>query len=230
MNERTRIPMINEKRNHFALNAELLNSITTDLKPITQTYWEDMHVWPYEQIASRLKEDHIVDVGAGCGLLSIYLVHNNYVKTAEMWDGRSTQIEYAQELVKALDLQDRIKVNKEYAYPDYFRNKTILAIRYGSLLEFEKYHYTNRLITLRRTNEVDLYFNRESTLPWSKEIITRRDGFELEYLEFDYHKTLKIVLNGERWMETIKPELLLKLKHNSQEIEGIGRDWMEQLS
>lgn len=207
------------------MNAELLNSVETDLRPISQQYWEDMHVWPYENIGRKLKTDHVIDLGAGCGLLGIYLVYHNYVKTCELWDARVRQITYAENLVKKLGLEDKIQVHKEYARFDQFKDQTIVSTRFGSLLEFEKFYYRNQLITLRRTNEVDLIFDRPSTLPWKKEIITRKDGFQLELLEFDYHEIEKLII-GERWMEQPREEFNRIIKDlDLKYVEGIGGDY-----
>ena len=211
------------------LDANVLNSIKTPLHPISQSFLENMHWWPYSEIAKRLTDRHIIDLGGGCGLLSVYLAYHNHIDTSEIWDTRETQLNYAQDLINTLGLQNRITIKRQFATPSELQNKTIIAIRFGDLLQFEKFYFNNRLITLRRTKEVELFADRNESLPWKKEIITRQDGFELEYLEFDYFKTIEYVIgDGERWMETFKPEVVDFInKLNLVEVSGIGGDWVE---
>jgi len=202
-----------------------LNLIPTSLAPITEEYWNDSHKWAYDQIASKINSDHVVDVGCGCGLLGIYLVYTGKVKTADLYDPREPQITYAEDLVKHLGLQDKIKIYKEYAQPKNIQNSTVISTRFGSLPKFEQFFITNRLITLRRTKEVEPYFLRPINLPWTIEIVKRHDGFELELLVIDFSESVQTIIKNERWVEDINPTLkpfidLLDIK----EIPGIGQD------
>jgi hypothetical protein len=187
---------------------EHLNQIPTTLGPIEKEYWEKQHKWAYDQIASKITDDHIIDLGCGCGLLGIYLVYINKVKTATLYDGREPQITYAQDLVTYLGLQDKIKIYKKFVKPGDIIDSTIVTSRFGSLLEFEKFSLTNRLITLRRTKEVEPYFVRPMQLPWTIEIVKRDDGFELELLTIDLYGIGMRMLSSERWMEELNPELM----------------------
>jgi len=207
-----------------------LNEIPTVLLPITQEYWEDQHKWAYDQIASKIVDDHVVDLGCGCGLLGIYLVYTGKVKTAELYDGREPQITYAQDLVNHLGLQDKIKVHKKFASPKDIQESTIVSTRFGSLTELEKFCVTNKLITLRRTKEVEPYLTRPMSLPWNIEVVKRHDGFELELLTIDFINGLKTAILGERWAEDINPLFkdIAKIMFNDlniKEASGIGHDF-----
>ena len=212
-----------------------LNRVPTSLLPITQEYWENQHKWAYDQIASKIVDDHVVDLGCGCGLLGAYLVYTGKVKTADLYDGREPQITYAQDLVNHLGLQDKIKVYNKFASPEDIQKSTIVSTRFGSLTEFEKFFITNKLITLRRTKEVEPYLTRPMTLPWEIEIVQRNDGFELELLSIDFFKGLKNAIMGERWMEDINPAFKNKVEKivndlNLEEISGIGHDYIKPKS
>jgi hypothetical protein len=184
-----------------------LNQIPTVLLPIEREYWKKQHQWPYEQIASKITDDHIVDLGCGCGLLGIYLVYSGKVKTADLYDGRDLQTTYAQDLVNHLGLQDQIKIHKQILNPGDIVFSTIVTTRFGSLTNFEKFSVTNKLITLRRTKEVEPYLIRPMTLPWEIEIVTREDGFELELLYLDIYPKFMEAVEDERWMEELNPNL-----------------------
>jgi hypothetical protein len=208
-----------------------LNKIPTVLLPITQEYWEDQHKWAYDQIASKIVDDHVVDLGCGCGLLGIYLVYTGKVKTVELYDGREPQITYAQDLVNHLGLQDKIKVYKKFAGPRDIQESTIVCARFGSLTELEKFCLTNKLITLRRTKEVEPYLTRPISLPWNIEVVKRHDGFELELLTIDFIDGLKTAILGERWMEDINPLFkdMVKIMANDlnlEEVSSIGNDFL----
>ena len=208
-----------------------LNKIPTVLLPITQEYWENQHKWPYDQIASKIVDNHVVDLGCGCGLLGIYLVYTGKVETAELYDEREPQITYAQDLVNHLGLQDKIKVYKQFASPKDIQKSTVVSARFGSLTEFEKFCVTNKLITLRRTKEVEPYLIRPISLPWNIEVVKRHDGFELELLTIDFVDRFKTIISGERWMEDINPlfDDLVKIMVsdlNLEEVSGIGDDYL----
>lgn len=206
---------------------EYLNRVETSLLPITKEYWEKMHVWPYECIASKIKDDSVVDVGSGCGLLGIYLVYRGYVKTATLFDVRKKQVDYAKKLVKLMQLEDRVEVREKY-YQNDFVDRTIVTTRFGSLLEFEKFYYRNRLITLRRGKDCEPFFKREMTLPWEIDIVTRSDQFSMELLTFDYEKALTNVVVNERWMESLTDETVAFVKTlNMKMVEHIGGDFLE---
>ncbi len=54
--------------------------MVSDLLPISKFEFDQWHKWPYSQIASELNPtDTVIDVGAGCGLLGIYLLHEKHV-------------------------------------------------------------------------------------------------------------------------------------------------------
>jgi hypothetical protein len=182
----------------------------------------------YDQIALKITDDHIVDIGCGCGLLATYLIYTGKVKTADLYDPRDPQITYAQDLVIHLGLQDKIKIHRKYAVPQDVKNSTVIATRLGSLIDFEKFCITNKLITVRRTKEVEPYMIRPMTLPWNIEIIKRDDGFELELLTIDVFNQFVKVIEGERWMETINPfieELGKAVDHAEiEEVMAIGGD------
>ena len=202
---------------------EALNQIETTLSPITARYWESKHKWIYDEIGKRLNDKHIVDLGCGCGLCGIYLVYSGYVETAELYDGRTEQIEYAKNLINLLGLNNKITVHHKYAKPTDIRNKTVIAIRFGSLQNFERFIMFNKLITVRRTSEVEPLFIRKQNLPWNISII-ENNGFQLEYLEYNFKNILKI-MTKERWMEELNPFAEEILKMFEYEVESaIGRD------
>lgn len=183
-----------------------LNEIDTTLMPITQGYWEEMHEWIYAEIGKKLTDNHVVDIGCGCGLLGIYLVYNEYVDTAELYDPREPQITYAEKLVEYLDLTHRITIHREIARPERLIDKTIVSTRFGDLEEFEKFIFKNKLITVRRTAEVEPLFVRKQNLPWKVTEISNGD-FELELLECDFDY-IKEMINRERWVESLSDFVL----------------------
>lgn len=202
---------------------EALNQVETSLEPITAEYWEFRHKWIYDEIGNRLTDKHIIDLGCGCGLCGIYLVYNGYVETAELYDGRIEQIEYAKKLINLLGLNDKITVHNRYAKPTDIKHKTIIAIRFGNLENFEKFIMFNKLITIRRTKEVEPLFIRKQNLPWNISII-ENNGFQLEYLEYDFKNILQIV-SKERWMEELSPLAVELLRMIEPEVKAsIGND------
>ena len=207
---------------------EYLNEIPTSLVPIERDFWEKQHKWPYDQIASKIETDHIVDIGCGCGLMGAYLVYTGKVKTVEMYDDREPMITYAHDLVNYLNLQDKITIHKTRAHPLIVKNSTVISTRLGSLTQFEKFFISNRLITVRRTIEVEPCFSRPISLPWDIEIITRDDGFQLELLTIDFiegSKKILDIINGERWMETVNPVILELIRnYGAEELHGIWGD------
>jgi len=206
---------------------DALNKVETSLDPITQDYWESMHKWIYDEIGQRLQDKHIVDLGCGCGLCGIYLVYSGYAETAELYDGRKEQTDYAQKLINLLGLSDKITVHNKYAKPVDIRNKTVIAIRFGSLENFEKFIMFNKLITVRRTKEVEPLFIRKQNLPWNVSII-ENNGFELELMDYDFKDILNI-MSKERWMEDLNPmavELLKMFEHEVQ--SSIGNDTIKE--
>lgn len=188
-----------------------LNEIPTTLEPITKEKWFNKHKWIYDEIAKKINDSHIVDVGCGCGLLGIYLVWSGIVKTADLYDAREPQITYAQDLVNHIGLQDKITIHKKYLYPNDISDSTIIATRFGSLYEFEKFIFKNKLITVRRTSEVEPLFIREQLLPWNINIVQRYDGFKLEILQYSYDD-LYATLNEGRWVENLNPKIPQFLK------------------
>ena len=214
---------------------DYLNRVPTSLLPISQEYWESQHKWAYDQIASKIVDDHVVDLGCGCGLLGAYLVYTGKVKTAELYDGREPQITYAQDLVNHLGLQDKIKVYKKFAGPKDIQKSTVVSTKFGSLTEFEKFFIPNKLITLRRTKEVEPYLTRPMTLPWEIEIVQRNDGFELELLTIDFFKGFQNAVMEERWMEDINPVFKPNIEKiindlNLEEVSSIGNDYLNPKS
>lgn len=206
---------------------DAINKVETNLAPISKDYWENMHKWIYDEIGSRLDADSIVDLGCGCGLCGIYLVYKGYVKNAELYDGRKEQTDYAKNLITLLNLEDKIKVYNQYAKPTDIKNKTVIGIRFGSLENFEKFIMYNKLITVRRTKEVEPLFIRKQNLPWEINII-ENNGFELELLQYDFDQVLKI-MEKERWMEDLNPLAIELLKQFELDtVSSIGNDTIKE--
>ena len=160
-----------------------LNTIQTTLLPIEKYDWEQLHEWVYHEIGKRIKTDNVIDIGGSCGLLGVFLVYYNYCKHVDIYDPRVTQTDYARALVDTMGLTDRINVfTQTYATSAKLRNTTLVSIRSLVLTEFETIVGNNTALTLRRTEEVEPYFIRNSTKVWKGEIIKRPDGFELEVL------------------------------------------------
>jgi hypothetical protein len=207
---------------------EHLNKIPTTLAPIEEDYWEKGHKWPYDQIAKKINTAHIVDIGSGCGLMGAYLVYTGIIASADLYEDREPQVNYARDLVNYLNLQDKITVHKTRAHPSFIKNSTVISTRLGSLTQFEKFFISNRLITLRRTAEVEPYFSRPISLPWEIEIVTRDDGFQLELMAIDFIEGgMKIldIIKGERWMETVNPVISELIRdYGAEEVQGIGCD------
>ena len=160
-----------------------LNTIQTPLKPIEKYHWQQMFEWPYSEMGKRLKTDSIIDIRSGCGLLGVFLVYYNYCKTATLFDTRGDKLDYARALVDTLQLNDRIQIDPmPYQPVKKLSGTTLMTTRLLSLPEFEKVIGNNQAMTVRRTEEVEPYFIRDSIKVWHGEIIKRPDGFELEVL------------------------------------------------
>ena len=160
-----------------------LNTIQTPLAPIEKYDWQQMHEWVYHEMGKRLITDNIFDVGCGCGLLGAFLIHYNYCKHVVMYETDEVYLNYARALVETMGLTAQIEILPIfYTSAPKLQNTTIVATRLGPLTEFEKIIGNNRAMTIRRTEEVEPYFIRESTKVWHGEIIRRTDGFELEVL------------------------------------------------
>ena len=162
---------------------EYLNTIQTPLMPIERFHWQQMYEWPYSEIGKRIKTRSIIDVKGGCGLLGTFLVYYNYCETATLYDTHGDKLDYARALVDSLGLNNRIQIDPTPYQPVKKLSETMLvSTRSLSLPDFEDVIGNNRAITLRRTDEVEPYFIRDSKKVWNGEIIKRSDGFELEVL------------------------------------------------
>ena len=201
---------------------EAIGMIETNLGPIDIEYWKKYHKWPADEILNVIDDDHVVDLGSGCGLFGLYAVYQNKIGSVELWEGDSEKMEYARSLATVLGIRKQVTFNQRFANPSDIVNKTVVSIRMGSMTNFERFFIHNRLITLRRTAEVEPYFVRRTFLPWDKQIIRRDDGFELELLQHDFKK-FEAILEGERWMEDLNP-LLASYRQNEKEERNIGQD------
>jgi hypothetical protein len=207
-----------------------LNKVETDLLPIDFEYWDKFHRWPAEEIGKVLDDKHIVDLGSGCGLLSCYLVWNGTVESATLYEPRFHQAKYSERLADLLGISDKIKVNKFQGTRKIINNSTIVSHRLGSLQVLEEFIYTNKLITCRRTSEVEPIFIRDMNLPWNIKEIEYKDGFKLELLQYSHDDLVKLV-SGERWMEDISP-FILEIIHSFDltPVNKIGGDFIEQFN
>ena len=206
---------------------DYLNKIETNLLPIEFDYWDKFHRWPADEISNLLNESHIVDVGSGCGLLSCYLVWNGVVGSADLYDPREEQSVYAEKLAYALGISDKIKVHKYHVLRKNIQDSTVVSLRLGSLQALEDFIYKNRLITCRRTSEVEPVFERNQRLPWNIKEIQYKDGFKLELMEYSYDQLTQLV-SGERWMEDLSP-FAQELIHafDIKVVNKIGGDFVE---
>ena len=200
---------------------DALNSIDTKLGSISKEYWEQYHKWPADEILKVIDDDYIVDLGSGCGLFGLYALYTKQVDFVELWEGDFEKMSYARQLAYKLGIQDNVKSLMQYAEPSDIVNKTVVSIRMGSMQNFERFFIHNKLITLRRTEEVEPYFIRRTHLPWDIKVVTRDDGFKLELLQHDFKKFTN-VLEGERWMEDLNP--LLASFGKDKEQRNIGQD------
>ncbi len=214
---------------------EIEDTNLLNLLPIEKDYWERQHKWIYDEIGKRLTDKHIVDLGSGCGLMSLYLLYNNIIDTAELWDHREEQAEYSIKLRDKLKLNDRAKIHKLTATPDLIgTNKTIVSIRLGSLSQFESFGIKNKLITVTRIKETHPYLILNKTLPWTEELISY-NNFSLNLLQFDFEESMKKfieILMDERFMESINP-LFLKFIHENLNVvvkHQIGHDGVKSWS
>lgn len=151
--------------------------------PIEKYHWQQMHEWPYTEIGKRLTTESVIDIKGGCGLLGIFLVYYNYCKNATLCGMHGDKLDYARALVDSLSLNHRVQIDTSPYQPvkKHLRT-TLVSTRLLSLIEFEDVIGNNQAITLRRTDEVEPYFIRDSKKIWKGEIIKRSDGFELEVL------------------------------------------------
>lgn len=160
--------------------------INSDLSPISKYEFDQWHKWPYKQIANELIDTSIViDVGAGCGLLGIYLLYEKVCDRVIMFDCRSKQLEYAKELAVRLGVYKNLKIINNLYSQNTATGQVLVSSRFGSLIEFEKFHKGNKLITLRRTSDCEPFYKRNSSLNWKIKTVKREDGFELELLTHD---------------------------------------------
>jgi len=202
---------------------DYLNKVETTLKPIEKDYWLNYHKWPADEILNVITEDHLVDLGSGCGLFGLYALYTNKVNSVTLVEGDKLKMDYARKLANELGIASRVTFIEEFAEPGHpdIMGQTVVSIRMGNLVNFERFFIHNRLITLRRTAEVEPYFIRRQNLPWKQSLIKRDDGFELELLEHDF-TWLEDVLTKERWMEDLNPVLLELTK--VKETQNIGND------
>jgi hypothetical protein len=208
---------------------DYLNTVETDLLPIEFEYWDKFHRWPADQIGNLIEDDHVVDIGSGCGLLSCYLIWKGVIKSADLYDPREVQSDYAIKLAKALGISDKVNVHKVHVLRKNILNSTIVSLRLGSLKVLEEFIYTNKLITCRRTSEVEPIFVREQNLPWNIKEIEYKDGFKLELMQYDYDQ-LTTLISGERWMEDLSPfikEIIDAFDLGSKVVNKIGGDFIE---
>lgn len=201
---------------------EAIQRVETTLGPISQDYWEKFHQWPADEILTVINEDHVVDLGSGCGLFGIYAVYTNQIGSVELWEGDSEKMAFARGLAAELGVTGSVTFNERFAEPEDIVGKTVVSLRMGSMTNFERFFVYNRLVTLRRTSEVEPYFIRRTHLPWDISIVKRADGFELELMQHDFKKFLD-VLEGERWMEDLAP-LLSSIKKDENDERTIGQD------
>lgn len=201
---------------------EAIEKVETSLGPITKDYWEKFHKWPADEILKVIDEDHVVDLGSGCGLFGLYAVYTNKIGSVELWEGDAEKMDFACKLADQLGISNRVKTTMRFAQPPDIVGKTVVSLRMGSMTNFERFFIHNRLITLRRTEEVEPYFVRKTFLPWKATVVRRDDGFELELLEHNF-KWFEQVLEGERWMEDLNP-LLASYSQNEKEERNIGQD------
>lgn len=206
---------------------DYLNSIDTELIPIEYDYWDKFHRWPADEIAKLLDGEHITDIGSGCGLLSCYLVWKGAASSADLYDPRPLQSDYAEKLASSLGLKNKITVHRTHLLRKNLQDATVVSLRLGSLQALEEFIYKNRLITCRRTSEVEPVFERSQRLPWNIKEIQYKDGFKLELMEYSYDQLVKLV-SGERWMEDISP-FMQEIIHafDIKVVNKIGGDFVE---
>lgn len=167
---------------------EAMSEVKSSLTPISEYEWLQWHAWPYAQIANEIDPgtESVCDIGAGCGLLGIYLVYHGVCNHAVLYDGRTLQLEYARALAEKLGILDQITIANEWYVPGVIKNQTLVAARFCSLLAFEKFYQHNKLVTLGRTADCEPIFVRRSTLDWNVKVVTREDGFQMEVMTHDH--------------------------------------------
>lgn len=151
------------------------------LKPMDYYVWQLAIEWTTSVIAENVYDDHVIDIGSGCGFLGIALVHRNICRTAALYEPRKPQSEFSFELAKKLGISDRVSVHQEY-----WNNNTddaCVSARLGSLNHLEGITKTaRRVVTLQRTEECEPYFKLSDSPNWQKRRIQRFDGLEMDLL------------------------------------------------
>jgi 16S rRNA G527 N7-methylase RsmG len=151
------------------------------LPPLNYYEWKQWHQWPNQVIADHIAhEQTIVDVGAGCGFLSMHLLMLDKCDRVIAYDTRELMCEFMTELSNSLGLSDRFEARFES-----YQIGTPADLTVSTRLGFSNLLLANisKTMTLARTRECEPIFKYVETPSGFKEkIVTRDDGFTLRLL------------------------------------------------
>ena len=143
--------------------------------------WKMWHQWPYSVIANHVAYDEtIIDVGAGCGFLSMHLLMTGKCDKVIAHDTRENMCEFMSLLSNVLGLSNRLDVKCEPFQSNRYDNLTV-----STRLGFSNLLFNNRpkTITMARTKECEPVFSYvETPVDWNEKLVTRDDGFNMRLL------------------------------------------------
>lgn len=154
----------------------------SDILPAMNYYdWKIWHEWPNQMIANHISHaETIVDVGAGCGFLSMHLLLNDKCDKVIAYDTRESMCEFMTLLSDSLGLSDRFTVRFES-----YQIGTPADLTVSTRLGFSHLLLNNRskTITLARTRGCEPIFKYvETPSGCNEKIVTRGDGFQMRLL------------------------------------------------
>jgi len=151
------------------------------IPPMNYYNWKQWHEWPYRTIADHIVHDEtIIDVGAGCGFLSMHLLMTGKCDRILAYDTRENMCEFMSLLSNVLGLATRLDVRCERFQSNQHDNLTV-----STRLGFSNLLLNNRVptITMARTNECEPILKYvETPNGWNEKVVTRDDGFNMRLL------------------------------------------------
>lgn len=151
------------------------------IAPMNYYNWKTWHEWPYRTIADHVVHDEtIIDVGAGCGFLSMHLLMTGKCDRVIAYDTRENMCEFMSLLSNVLGLATRLDVKCEPFQSNRHNNLTV-----STRLGFPSILFNNKAptVTMSRTKECEPIFKYvETPVDWKEKIVTRDDGFTMRLL------------------------------------------------
>lgn len=150
------------------------------VRPMSYYDWKQWHEWPYQQISNHIitKQETIVDVGAGCGFLGMYLLLSGKCDRIIAYDTRKEMRVFMKKFFSDMGYSDKIDIREQF-----YNSDGVMAV--STRLGFSNLLLNNNgpTITLARTYECMPLFDWVSTPDnWFEKVVERDDGFQLRVL------------------------------------------------